>query len=133
MEAISSAVRNSSSSLSVSFSSIVRASYSGNPIGVPVSSSASIYTKFKHITGIPSGKGERSVSVNRLKQLDIIIDQLRKMYNQEMSVDYNEVEGNKIEDLIMELSAKLRNSLNSNGAEYFSGIYEPGSILNLTA
>lgn len=128
MEAIS-AITNSS----VPFSNIIRASYSGNPVGVPISSLASVYTKFKYITGIPSGRGERSVPISRLKQLDMIIDQLRKIYNQETSVNYNEVEENKREELVMELSAKLRNSLNSNGAEYFSGIYEPGSIFNLSA
>jgi hypothetical protein len=46
---------------------------------VPVNPSAVIYAQFDHVRGIAAGSGQNGVSVNRVKILNTLIDQLVSM------------------------------------------------------
>ncbi len=127
MESIS-AVSNTS----IPFTHIIRATHTGSRISVPVSSFTGIYARFKHITGIPSFSGTDMVPVSKLKQLDILIEQLSRIRNRDMDVEISDIKSTGIDEMIEKYSEKLQTSLSSSGM-YFPGIYEPGSILNLTA
>ena len=123
------------SSTSIPFFHIMRASYSGGRISVPVSELTGIYARFKHITGIPSFSESRTVPYNRLKQLDTLIDQISRMKNRDVTVDLENSDREEVENLINRFSGELRNRLNANSTSvnYYQGIYSPGSILDLTA
>ena len=48
-------------------------------ITVPVAPSTYIYSQFRHISGVPAQDGVSGVSINKLKILDTLIDQISKM------------------------------------------------------
>jgi len=48
-------------------------------MSLPVPPSLYIYSQFKHVSGVPAPEGTRGVSINKLKILDVLIEQLGKM------------------------------------------------------
>ncbi len=128
MESIS-AVSNTS----IPFSHIIRASYSGGRITVPVNSTAGLYARFKHITGIPSFSGGGSIPFSRLRQLDTLIEQISRIKGNDIAVNLETKESGALDNMIEKFSSELRSRLNSAPVNYYQGIYEPGSLLNLTA
>ena len=112
---------------------IVRATYSEGRIAVPVKTPHSLYARFKHITGIPAFSDSYSVPYNRLKQLDLIIDQLSRAKNTEIIVDMDDKDSRAVESMFMQYSGELRSRLNSELPDFNQGLYSPGIILNLTA
>ena len=48
-------------------------------MSVPVAPSAYIYSHFKHVSGVPATDGESGVSINRLKIIDTLIEQISRM------------------------------------------------------
>ena len=48
---------------------------------VPVAPSNYIYSHFKHVSGVPAPEGGRGVTINKLKILDVLIDQLIQIKN----------------------------------------------------
>ncbi|MCL2481292.1 MAG: hypothetical protein FWF38_06235 [Spirochaetaceae bacterium] len=121
------------SSISVPFSQILKVSYSGGSLSVPVNDAAGINTRFKHITGVPLASEEGNISYYKLQQLDMLIDQISKLRNREMGIDVAKIEKDEIQDLINDFSYELRNRINSMPVNYYNSIYFPGSILNMTA
>ena len=56
----------------------INASQSGR-MSVPVSPSSYIYSHFRHISGVPAPEGVDGVSINRLKIIDTLIEQISRM------------------------------------------------------
>ena len=121
------------SNISVPYSQILKVSHSGGRLAVSVSDPIGINIRFKHITGVPSSSEEGTISYTKLRQLDILIDQISKLKNVDMDVDVNKIEKEQLQDLINNLAYELRNRINSMPVNYYNGIYSPGSILNMTA
>ena len=120
------------SNISIPFSQILKVSHSGGRLAVPVNDPTGINIRFKHITGVPL-PSEENISYTKLRQLDILIDQISKLKNVEMGVDVEKIEKEQLQDLINNLAYELRNRINSMPVNYYNGIYSPGSILNMTA
>jgi hypothetical protein len=51
-------------------------------MSLPVSQSSYIYSQFKHVSGVPAPEGVQGVSINRLKIIDTLIEQLTQMKKQ---------------------------------------------------
>jgi hypothetical protein len=51
-------------------------------MSLPVSPSAYIYSHFRHVSGIPAPEGVQGVTINKLKILDTLIEQLTRMKQQ---------------------------------------------------
>jgi hypothetical protein len=51
-------------------------------MSLPVSPSSYIYSHFRHVSGIPAPEGVQGVTINKLKILDTLIDQLARMKKQ---------------------------------------------------
>ena len=51
----------------------------GGRVSVPVSSSSYIYSHFRHVSGVPAPDGEAGVSINRIKIIDTLIEQISRM------------------------------------------------------
>jgi hypothetical protein len=51
----------------------------GGKMSLPVSPSSYIYSHFKHVSGVPAPDGTRGVTINKLKVLDVLIEQLARM------------------------------------------------------
>jgi hypothetical protein len=54
----------------------------GGRMSLPVAPSAYIYSHFKHVSGVPASEGVRGVTINRLKILDTLIEQLARLRKQ---------------------------------------------------
>jgi hypothetical protein len=50
-------------------------------MSLPVSPASYIYSHFKHVSGVPAPEGTQGVTINRLKILDVLIEQLAQMKN----------------------------------------------------
>ncbi|MDX9801425.1 MAG: hypothetical protein RBT69_08835 [Spirochaetia bacterium] len=121
------------SNTSIPFTHIVRAIYSEGRIAVQVNNPLGGYSSLKHIRGIPSFHNSSSISLTRLKQLDTLIDQISKFKNRDISLDLENKNSLEIENLITGFAGELKSRLGLSSSGYFQGIYEPGSLLNLTA
>ena len=120
-------------SKALSLPHIVRASYSKSKISVPINSASIGYARFKHIKGVPSFAGGSGFSVTRLKQLDTMIDFISRMKNEAVSVDLGSGDESALERLTEEYSKLVRDKVVSPFSDYNTGIYSPGSLLNMTA
>jgi hypothetical protein len=48
-------------------------------MSLPVAPSAYIYSHFKHVSGVPAPEGAHGVPINKLKVLDVLIEQLAQI------------------------------------------------------
>ena len=118
---------------SIPLTHLFKASYSNGKISVPVSSSSVVYARFKHLTGVPSPAGSGGLPVNRLKQLDIMIDYINRLKNKNFSVDMEGADSEMLDRITEKYSEILREQVVSRLSEYQPGVYTPGSVLNMTA
>jgi hypothetical protein len=51
----------------------------GGRRSLPVAPSSYIYSQFKHVSGTPAPEGVRGVTINRLKVLNTLIEQLQQI------------------------------------------------------
>jgi hypothetical protein len=59
----------------------ISASRSGKT-SLPVAPAVYIYSHFRHVSGVPAPEGTRGVTINKLKILDSLIEQLSRLKNQ---------------------------------------------------
>jgi hypothetical protein len=59
----------------------IRAS-GGGKMSLPVAPSMVIYSHFRHVSGTPAPEGSRGVAINKLKILDVLIEQLSQIKRQ---------------------------------------------------
>ena len=126
---------------SVPFPSIgyaITLSQSGR-MSVPVSPSSYIYSHFKHVSGVPATDGENGVSINRLKIIDTLIEQISRMKKEPepelaLSLDMQEQENDiRINELIDQYHSQVRN-LQAASAQnpYFLAAPQTGALFNIS-
>jgi hypothetical protein len=54
----------------------------GGKMSLPVAPSNYIYSHFEHVSGVPAPDGVRGVTINKLKILDVLIEQLGQIKRQ---------------------------------------------------
>jgi hypothetical protein len=54
----------------------------GGRTSLPVAPSSYIYSHFKHVSGVPAPEGVAGVTINKLKILDVLIEQLNQIKKQ---------------------------------------------------
>ena len=121
------------SNISIPFTQIIKAGYSGGSLAVPANDPAGINARFKYITGVPFTSEDSNISYSKLQQLDLLIEQISKLRNREVDIDVKNIEKDQLQDLINNFAFELRERLNSASVDFYYGIYSPGSILNMTA
>jgi hypothetical protein len=52
---------------------------SGSKMSLPVAPASYIYSHFEHVSGVPAPEGVRGVAINKLKILDVLIEQLNQI------------------------------------------------------
>ncbi|MDR0561855.1 MAG: hypothetical protein LBG73_04120 [Spirochaetaceae bacterium] len=65
-------------------------------LSLPVSSSSYVYSQFKHVSGVPipeEAEGVRGVTINRLKIIDVLIEQLSSGKNADATSTIDELVG----------------------------------------
>ncbi|MDR3167458.1 MAG: hypothetical protein LBT93_05895 [Treponema sp.] len=104
----------------------------GGRMSLPVSPANYIYSHFKHVSGVPAPEGVRGVAINKLKILDVLIEQLSQIKKRG---DSTAASDDRIDALIEQYETQIRQAK----AASVSMPYNPapqapvGAIFNLVA
>jgi hypothetical protein len=86
-------------------------------MSLPVSPGSVIYSHFKHVSGVPAPEGTQGVTINRLKILDVLIEQLSQMKKQPERSSNNETMSNdRIDALINQYENQIRQARAASAA-----------------
>jgi hypothetical protein len=112
----------------------ITASQSGR-MSLPVARSAYIYSHFRHVSGVPAPEGSRGVSINRLKVLDVLIEQLAQLKKRpEPALAKNEaLSDRQIDALIDQYEGQIRQARAAGAAMPYKSVPapQPGILFNL--
>jgi hypothetical protein len=125
--------------ISAAFPSIgyaISASYGGRT-SLPVAPSSYIYSHFKHVSGVPAPDGVTGVTINRLKILDVLIEQLNQIKKRPEPA-YNPaslVSDKQIDALIEQYENQIRQARAASAAMPYkpSPTAPAGAVFNLVA
>jgi hypothetical protein len=103
-----------------------------------VAPSAYIYSHFRHVSGVPAPEGVHGVSINRLKILDTLIEQLTRLKKQpEPSFGAaGETSEQRINALIEQYENQIRTAQAASAAMPYSATAAAaatGAVFSLTA
>jgi hypothetical protein len=103
-------------------------------MSLPVAPSSYIYSHFKHISGVPAPEGVRGVTINKLKILDVLIEQLGQI-KKRGDIDAGPVSDDRIDALIEQYETQIRQAKAASAAmPYNPAPAAPlGAIFNLVA
>lgn len=112
-------------------------STSSGSLRVPVKNSYALYTQFEHVKGTPAEKGERGVSVSKIRLLNTLIDQLVTMKKDTPSDDQIvEADGLQLDSMIYTYQRQIKNSFTATGPSTYglAGLApESGMIFDICA
>ena len=84
-------------------------------MSLPVSPGSYIYSHFKHVSGVPAPEGTRGVNINRLKVLDVLIEQLVQMKKQP-DIAKESLSNEQIDALITKYEGQIKAARVANAA-----------------
>jgi hypothetical protein len=79
-------------------------------MSLPVAPSSYIYSHFKHVSGVPAPEGVQGVAINKLKILDVLIEQLSRIKKQGAGsiTMHDSVDEDRINALIQQYESQIR-------------------------
>jgi hypothetical protein len=105
-------------------------------MSLPVAPVNYIYSQFRHVSGVPAPDGVRGVTINKLKILDVLIEQLNQIKRQPTAAG---LDSSPSEDRIDALIEQYRSQIRHAQAASMSMPYKPhvalpaGALFNLVA
>jgi len=104
-------------------------------ISLPVSRAQSPYAQFKYVQGVPSNSPGSSVSINRLRVLNTLINGLvSKAENSGVQYDMNKMSDQSVKALIDQYSNQIHSALKAATPFNAAGsVYSSGSLFNVLA
>lgn len=117
----------------VHLSNIIRAQYANGRIALPVH--GNLYTRFKHVQGVPASTSNGGYSVSKLRMIDLLVDRLVKLKGHSV-MKLTEDQTGDHDTLISQFAGELSRSLRSADAispSVTAGIAERGMLVNLVA
>jgi hypothetical protein len=103
-------------------------------MSLPVAPALYIYSQFRHVSGVPAPEGTQGVTINKLKILDVLIEQLGKIKKQGMARSGTEnISNERIDALIEQYEQQIRSTRAASQAVSFSPMPQTGAIFNLVA
>lgn len=104
----------------------------GGSLAVPVKPSALIYAHFDHVHGIEASHGEKGVSVNKLRILNTLIDQLSSMKKSALPQETAENLSMEEQDyLIDKYSQQINNTIKTAPYGLAGAMPETGALLSI--
>jgi hypothetical protein len=102
-------------------------------ISLPVSRAQSPYAQFKYVQGFPSNSPGGSVSINRLRVLNTLINSLvQKAENPQFQNELSKMSEESVNALINQYSGQIHTALKSATPYTTAGAaYNSGSLLNV--
>ncbi len=123
-------------SLNASTYNTVFSSSSGS-LHVPVKNSVALYTQFEHVKGTPAEKGERGVSVSRIRLLNTLIDQLVSMKkNVATTKSIADMDDFQVDSMIYTYQKQIKNTIALTGPSSYglAGVMpELGAVVDFCA
>jgi hypothetical protein len=77
-------------------------------MSLPVAPANYIYSHFKHVSGVPAPEGVRGVTINKLKVLDVLIEQLNQIKKQPEMKSGLSPSDDRIDALIEQYRSQIR-------------------------
>jgi hypothetical protein len=114
----------------------IKTSRNNGRVFVPVAPASYVYSHFKHISGTPALEGQHGVSLNKLKMLDVLIEQLSHMKQHGVStLVYKAAPSNdRIDALIEHYEDQIRSIQTAGTVPYHPVPPAPtGVVVNLIA
>ncbi len=110
---------------------IVKARFSPSKIAVPVKKNQYLYSNFKHVTGVPSFRDDKGLSLMKLKALDNLIERLGKL-GKKPNGDFSKtsLDSKTINGLITEYARDLHGMMEQNLPYRNIGV-ENGLLVNM--
>ncbi len=103
---------------------------------VPVKPSVAVFTQFDYVRGTPAAKGEKGVSVDRIRILNALIDQLVSMQKKTASKeDFAGLSDSQKDALISSYQKQVKASLDTASVPYGLAGFMPetGAVFNIMA
>lgn len=108
----------------------------GGRLSLPVPASQVIYANFEHVSGVAANAGGYSLSLDRLKMLDVLIDRLATMKKEPLAAREapKDLSSERIDALIQQYSAELHAQALAPVLPYAPApSMEPGLLFSLAA
>lgn len=135
-------ISNNSPLRSISFAAMPRISAGGRTY-VPVPRNQVLYSHFKYVSGFAESTGEKGISVDKLRILNTIIDQLVKMKTNEsqkaeisksaQAKINSEINENQIDSLLAYYHNEIKNATIQSELIGYGGVPNTAAALDLTA
>jgi hypothetical protein len=125
--------------ISSSFAPLSYACYSrlaSGRVSMPVSPSEVIYASFEHVSGVAAPEGSGALSVDRLKILDILIDQLSNIRKEPIAAlsAPNNLSPQRVDALIEQYGKELHAKAAAGTGPYVPRVAaEPGMLFSFAA
>jgi hypothetical protein len=86
-------------------------------MSLPVAPSSLIYSHFEHVSGVPAPDGSRGVTINKLKILNVLIEQLGQIKKQPQNTGpAGPLSDDRIDVLIEQYESQIRSAQAANAA-----------------
>jgi hypothetical protein len=104
-------------------------------MSLPVAPANYIYSHFKHVSGVPAPEGVHGVTINKLKILDVLIEQLNQIKKQPETNFELSPSDDRIDALIEQYRSQIRQAqVASTAMPYKPHATAPtGAVFNLVA
>jgi hypothetical protein len=117
----------------VHLSNIIRAQYASGRIALP--QNGGLYSRFKHIQGVPAQSSDGGYSVNKLRMIDQLVERLVRLKGHAPAAT-NQAGDSDPDALIAKYAADLAKVLHAADTispSVTAGMASPGMLFNLVA
>jgi len=116
---------------------LMNAASFGGRTYVPVAPSAYVYSQFKYVAGFPAAHGQEGVSIDKLKILNTLIDQLVSMKQKNVQPQITargEITDDQIDNLIKQYQTQIQTATAAaENLAYKPSLPQTGTLVNLVA
>jgi hypothetical protein len=104
-------------------------------MSLPVAPANYIYSHFKHVSGVPAAEGVRGVTINKLKILDVLIEQLSQIKKRPETNHELSPSDDRIDALIEQYRSQIRQAQTASTVMPYKphAAAPSGMIFNLVA
>jgi hypothetical protein len=104
-------------------------------MSLPVSPGSYIYSHFKHVSGTPAPEGVHGVTINKLKLLDVLIEQLTQIKKRPEPASDFSLSDEHIDALIEQYENQIRQARAASSVMPYAAVptAPAGAVFNLVA
>ncbi|ULQ60709.1 hypothetical protein K7I13_05405 [Brucepastera parasyntrophica] len=116
--------------------SMINTVSSGGRTHIPVNPNQYMYSQFQYVSGVPAAKGENGVSIDKLRILNTLIENLVSMKQKNIHPEISsqgEMSDGQIDALIKQYQTQIKNAVAAaENLTYKPVMPQTGAVLNFT-